>query len=183
MNRLTVSMSLKSIYWHNRIGVLFAHLRKVIKMNDLKWVKIGEEKCYKLYDSEDKGIAVIFFDRWIDSWVFDYSDYHYEFKSDSDNEAIWRATVMLVNLYNEEISSYIKRRNHLLNLSELYGKVLINTVSDMVSNLSYNNLNEEDSFFFCEQCSFRFEDDDIDDKLKKCPKCNCTLENIIKKYK
>ena len=43
--------------------------------------------------------------------------------------------------------------------------------------ISYNSSDEEDSYFFCNKCGHRFEDDEINDNLNSCPECKSIIIN------
>ena len=94
-------------------------------LNDSKWVKVDDSQ-YNLYNEKDGMIAVLSYDEYTDTYgVDDYSDYADEVKASSIEEAMWRATVMLSNYYNRLIGEYMKLRDHLPSLGELYDKAFI----------------------------------------------------------
>lgn len=94
-------------------------------LNDSKWVKVDDSQ-YNLYNEKDGMIAVLSYDEYTDTYgVDDYSDYADEVKASSIEEAMWRATVMLNDYYNRLIGKYMKLRDHLPSLGELYDKVFI----------------------------------------------------------
>ena len=91
-------------------------------LNDMKWKKIDED-LYSLYSDKDGMIAILSYDEYEDIYgLVDRDHYAEKFKSDSTEEAMWRATVKLHDYYNRFISKYMELRDHLPSLGELYDK-------------------------------------------------------------
>lgn len=67
---------------------------------------------------------------------------------------------------------------------------LIKWVDTWRAKIKYNNYNvsnfvygcdgfEEDSYFYCDNCEYKFTDDEVNEKLETCPNCDYLLINIV----
>lgn len=98
-------------------------------LNDSVWRQINENQ-YSLYNEKDGMIAILSYDEYTDTYeVDDHSDYSDVVKARTIEEALWMATVILSNYYNRLIGEYMKRRDCLPSLGELYDNAFKTTIN------------------------------------------------------
>ena len=92
-------------------------------LNNSKWKKLNGNQFY-LYNEHDGCIAILSYDDYRERWnINDLIDFDETFDADSLEEAQWRAAVILNNYCNQQIAQYMKIRDHLPTLSELYDEI------------------------------------------------------------